>query len=157
MAKKNETVKLRVREFYDGGLIQLNNITVPSKRVGYKKQDGILIAKVPLGVPQFEEAIKEIFSELENDWPLKGRLLVGIAIHLPKKDYKVKDVDNMAKAILDAFCGIAYEDDKQIDCLYVSKDIAEEWSVWIALKTLGNDSKSWFIEPMLTTVSEDEG
>ena len=149
-------MKFRVKEFYDGGLIQLKNMTVPSKRVGYKKQDGILVAKVPLGVPQFEESIKEIFSNPANDWPLKGRLLVGIGIHLPKKDYKVKDVDNMAKAILDAFCGIVYEDDKQIDCLYVSKDIAEEWSVWIVLKTLGDDPQSWFIEPMMVQVTEED-
>ena len=149
MSRTTKQSTARVRDYYDGGLIQLNNVVVPSKRVGYKKEGNLLVAAVPLGVPAFEEAIRLNFATPLPKWPLVGRVLVAIAINLPKSEYATKDVDNMAKAILDAFKGIAYGDDKQIDCLYVSKTVAEEWRVLMALKSLGDDPKSWFLEPVL--------
>jgi Holliday junction resolvase len=157
MAKKKKTVRFRVADYYDGGLVRLDDLEIPSKRVGYKKQDGVLVATVPLGVPAFEDAVREIFSGSAGEgWPLKGRLLVGIGISLPKSAYRSKDVDNMAKAILDAFCGIAYEDDKQIDALFVSKSESSKWQVWMAFKTLGDAPQSWFIEPMMVQIQNSE-
>ena len=95
---------------------------VPSKRVGYKRENGILVANVPSGVDEFEAEVKRCFAEDPYEgWPLKVRLLMGIKIYLPKSRYLSTDVDNMTKTIMDAFCGIAYEDDKQIDSLFVAK------------------------------------
>ncbi|MFM9913881.1 MAG: RusA family crossover junction endodeoxyribonuclease [Methylophilaceae bacterium] len=156
MSSKKATANYRVSDFYDGGLIRLDNVEVPSKRVGYKEENGVFIAKVPLGVPAFEKSIAEIFGNPNNkNWPLSGRLLVGIGITMPKSAYLTKDVDNMAKSILDAFRGIAYQDDKQIDSLFVSKSLGKAWQVWIALKSLSDNQKSWFIEPMLIKIHED--
>jgi len=87
---------------------------------------------------------------------MKGRLLVGISIKLPKSHYQSTDVDNMAKTILDAFRGIAYEDDRQIDALFVSKSESPKCQVWVALKSLGQDPRSWFIEPMMVRLPDDE-
>ncbi len=150
--KKPKTAPYRVSNYYDGGVVQLNQVTVPSKRVGYKNKNGILVANVPAGIPEFEEAIQKNFPGVMSNWPLAGRLLVGIGINLPKTEYENKDVDNMAKAILDAFKGVAYADDVQIDCLFISKSISQKWSTWIAFKTLGNDPKSWFLEPMFEKI-----
>jgi Holliday junction resolvase RusA-like endonuclease len=145
MPRNKKKVQLRVSGFYDGGLIRLDDVEIPSKRVGYKQQDGVLVAKVPLGVPEFEAAIAATFGgSNKSGWPLKGRLLVAISVELPKSNYASKDVDNMAKSILDAFCGIAYDDDKQIDALYVSKCVSPKWRAWIAIKSLGDSPKTWF-------------
>jgi Holliday junction resolvase RusA-like endonuclease len=143
-----------VRDYYDGGVVRLERVPVPSKRVGYKSENGVLVAKVPVGVTEFETAIRKAFLGTMPAWPLVGRLLVAIGLNLPKKEYEAKDVDNMAKAVLDAFKGVAYADDLQIDALFVSKSISPEWLAWIAFKTLGNDQKSWFVEPMLEKVQD---
>jgi Holliday junction resolvase RusA-like endonuclease len=148
-SRKPRNAKYRVREYYDGGIVRLDQVRVPSKRVGYKIENGIHVAKIPVGVPEFEDGIRQAFHGTMAAWPLVGRLLVGIGLNLPKKEYQSTDVDNMAKAILDAFKSVAYADDSQIDCLFVSKSISDKWSTWIAFKTLGDDPKSWFLEPML--------
>lgn len=61
--------------------------------------------------------------------PLKGPLLVALAIvakrpKTTKLDYPSPDVDNYAKAVLDALNGWAFEDDTQVVALTVTK----EWS-----------------------------
>ena len=119
-SKVRKTVSFRVSDYYDGGVVRLERVRVPSKRVGYKNENGVLVAKVPVGVPEFEDAIRKAFSGTMTSWPLAGRILVGIGLNLPKIEYETKDVDNMAKAILDAFKGIAYADDSQIDSLFIS-------------------------------------
>lgn len=149
MSRSTKESSAKVRDYYDGGMIHLHNVVVPSKRVGYKKEGNLIVAKVPLGVPAFEDAIRLNFATPLPSWPLQGRILVAIAINLPKSEYASKDVDNMAKAVIDAFKGIAYHDDKQIDCLFVSKNVAQEWRVLVALKSLGDNPKSWFLEPVL--------
>ena len=44
---------------------------------------------------------------------------------LNKRDYKSKDVDNIAKAILDAMKGIVFIDDVQVRYLAIQKCIGE--------------------------------
>ena len=151
---KKKIASYRVRDYYDGGVARLDRVRVPSKRVGYKNENGVLVAKVPAGVPEFETSIRKAFLGTMPAWPLVGRLLVAIGLNLPKKEYEAKDVDNMAKALLDAFKGVAYEDDLQIDALFVTKSISPDWSAWIAFKTLGDDQKTWFLEPMLEKVQD---
>ena len=150
----SKTSSIRVNEYYDGGVVRIEHVRVPSKRVGYTNENGVLVAKVPPGVPDFEAGIRRAFTGTMPRWPLTGRLLVGIGINLPKRNYVTMDVDNMAKAIVDAFKGVAYEDDAQIDCLVTSKSVAQRWSTWVAFRTLGTDTKSWFLEPMLIKVPD---
>lgn len=62
--------------------------------------------------------------------PLKGPLLVAItvAVKQPKKttlEYPKPDVDNYAKAILDALNGWLWEDDTQVVGLVIAKEWAE--------------------------------
>lgn len=149
--------KHHARGYYDGGLIRINDVEVPAKRVGYKKEGDLLIASVPFGARKFEGSVREAFLNHDSPaWPMSGRLFVAIGIMLPKSAFSVTDVDNLAKTLLDAFCGIAYKDDKQIESLFVNKSIHPKWSVWIGLHTIPEDeSKTWLVEPLM--VREDAG
>jgi len=144
----------RVSEYYDGGVVRIDQVRVPSKRVGYTNENGVLVAKVPAGVLEFEKGVRNAFTGTMPQWPLTGRLLVGIGINLPKRHYATMDVDNMAKAIVDAFKGLAYEDDAQIDSLFTSKSVSQKWSTWVAFRSMGSDTRTWLLEPVLVKVAD---
>ncbi|MDQ3269340.1 MAG: RusA family crossover junction endodeoxyribonuclease [Pseudomonadota bacterium] len=148
---KKKIPKLTVRDYYDGGLIHITDVEIPSKRVGYKKEGEILIASVPFGARQFEERVREEFLNHNNPaWPMSGRLFMAIGILMPKSAFSITDVDNLAKTLLDAFCGIAYHDDKQIESLFVNKSMQQKWSVWIGLHTISHsEEKTWLVEPLM--------
>lgn len=52
---------------------------------------------------------------------LDGPVAVAMRIHLP--DARARDVDNIAKSILDALNGVAYADDSQVCDLHATKAI----------------------------------
>ncbi len=52
---------------------------------------------------------------------LKNKLKVSISLYF--KDKRKRDIDNYNKGILDAMTGIIYQDDSQIEELYVFKKI----------------------------------
>lgn len=51
--------------------------------------------------------------------PTDGRIRVAIMAYPPDK--RKRDIDNIAKAILDGLAGHAYEDDEQIDELIITR------------------------------------
>lgn len=65
--------------------------------------------------------ITAYFEPLKS-WPKKTRLnaLTGVLRPAGKPD-----IDNVAKAVLDALNGVAYEDDKQVVILHCEKKYAE--------------------------------
>ena len=139
--------KIKVNPFYDT-LIELEDVEIPSKRVGYKKRNGILVAKVPLGVIEFERWIREAFSiQKVNGWPHSGPLMIAIGISMPIKQHKRKDLDNMVKTILDAFTGIAFDDDSFIESICVSKIKSDKKHVFIGFHEIKENEKSWFAPP----------
>lgn len=64
------------------------------------------------------------------------------AIRESMNSTKKPDADNIAKVVLDALNGLAYEDDKQISCLKINKVYAESEGIHVLIKELGemNDS-----------------
>lgn len=48
-----------------------------------------------------------------------------------------KDIDNLAKAVLDALNGIAYDDDRQVVALIARKEYAEEAKTIVKLEEIG--------------------
>ena len=73
-------------------------------------------------------AIREAWAEQVGEWKADGPVGVSVDVHrkLPKgRPLKVEsesdtfkpDVDNIAKAVLDALNGVAFEDDSQVVCL----------------------------------------
>ncbi len=143
---------MTLNKYYDC-LIQLDDARVPSKRVGYKEDNGILVAKVPIGAREFEKQIREHFKKNKGpNWPYSGRLLMVIGISMSEKDFVSTDVDNVTKTLLDAFKGILYEDDSEIVSLFVNKVVGDSGHL-IALKVLGKEDKAWVVPHMLEAVS----
>jgi Holliday junction resolvase RusA-like endonuclease len=54
-------------------------------------------------------------------WPLHARYAVELTFHMPNS--RRADADNLAKGVLDALNGIAWEDDSQVQRLVVEKRI----------------------------------
>lgn len=68
-------------------------------------------------------ALKRIRCE---NWPYITPLMIAIGICGPVKKYGRRDLDNMAKVILDAGNKIIYSDDRLVEILLVQKQIWEQ-------------------------------
>ena len=84
--------------------------------------------------------------KLKNEIWVQIRAYMGIPQITPKKRRagmigtgvtKRPDVDNIAKIILDALNGVAYDDDKQITRLIISKEYDETPRVEVKMGELG--------------------
>ena len=147
-------MKFIISSYYNC-VIRLDDVKVPSKRVGYKNENGILIAKVPTGSREFEAEVRKQFSSRQGlHWPYTGRLLLVLGISMSHKEFKTTDVDNVAKTILDAFKGILYEDDAEIVSLFINKAVGPKNHL-IALRQLNLDEKAWIVPPMLERVDDE--
>ena len=82
------------------------------------------------------------------EWPRTGRLLVVVDIKMPKKEYNTKDVDNMAKSLLDALKGVVYTDDSQVETLQITKSIEETPSFMIGIKELNESDSGGAFPPL---------
>ena len=132
--------------FYDT-VQATSNVIVPSKQVDYKRNaDGLIIVKPPTqSVREFEAWFKEDYLRTVNafEWPLRGPLFFYAKIGLTKRDYTTKDLDNIAKVLIDPMKSIVFEDDSQISILLMNKIISEPHFV-IAIKELTNSTKPIF-------------
>lgn len=141
MSKKHfqKTVDLYMNPYYDTVLSTLN-IIVPSNQYSHKKDDrGQLILNPPTkGVREFEYWMKEEYLKKINafGWPLKGDLFVLLDIRLTKKEYSIKDVDNIARSLIDSMKGIVFDDDVQICSLIIVKSIDDVPGFVIAIKCI---------------------
>jgi len=72
--------------------------------------------------------LKESYQwEAKSQWkkePTKGD--IGVRIHLFFGDKRKRDIDNFNKLILDSLSGIVWEDDVQIQSLFISKHYDKE-------------------------------
>lgn len=106
---------------------------------------------------EYEDQVLDSYLELyRGQPPLQGALSMGIVARfgMPKSLSKVKkralactahvkapDSDNLAKAVQDALNGVAYEDDKQISMLTVTKSyvaIDEEPHISVFIEELSD-------------------
>ncbi len=99
---------------------------------------------------KYKDFKAELAEKIKHQWeavlkrafPIAGPLALTIHIHCTKPrtsklDYPMPDVDNFAKAVMDAANGVVFEDDKQVIDLSVSKR-------WV---TLGEPGVSISIQP----------
>lgn len=75
---------------------------------------------------------------------LIGKASEGVEIHITfqlarpktvkrKEPFKRPDIDKLARAVLDALTGVAYDDDEQVVKLIASKEYAETEGAWIKI------------------------
>jgi Holliday junction resolvase RusA-like endonuclease len=73
----------------------------------------------------FELAIKHRFSKKEASFSKDDRLCVMI-VFVTSRKRRTKDLDNMAKAMLDAVKGVLFGDDRSIDHLNLLRLVSED-------------------------------
>ena len=79
------------------------------------------------GAQAFMIAIKEkLLAKKKKCWPYKEKLLLTVGVSGIKKVYGAKDLDNLLKSVFDAFKGIVFEDDNQIEIVIAFKQILFE-------------------------------
>lgn len=150
MKKKPEHVTFHQNPYYHH-IFGNYNLLVPAKHVGYElKPDGTPgEARVPRGAQKFEALLKNILTSYQEDrWPYKERLLVAIEVQFTKKEYETKDVDNVAKSLLDAMKGVVFVDDAQIDALQVSKLPSRTNAFMIGVRRLTDDEHPLCFPPL---------
>jgi hypothetical protein len=76
------------------------------------------------GAQSFMTTIKEkLIAKRKKIWPYKEKLLLTVGVSGIKRVYGVKDLDNLLKSVFDAFKGIVFEDDNQIEIVIAFKQI----------------------------------
>ncbi|WP_158612486.1 RusA family crossover junction endodeoxyribonuclease [Leptotrichia sp. OH3620_COT-345] len=70
---------------------------------------------------EFDKRAKQEIAIQYLGKPLRGKLKVKIKLFF--KDNRKRDIDNYNKGVLDAMTGFIYEDDSQIDELFLVKKI----------------------------------
>ncbi len=156
------------RDFYDTFILS-SGLKVPAKQFDFKVIDGKVIKKPPTEsikefnirmstwleqlkkIPLYSSAPKEFTSRY--DWPFKEDLLLNISVGLTKKDYDIKDTDNMAKTIIDSMKGTVYEDDVRIVSFAIHKFIDNSRPLIIGIKKLKTNSLAVSIPPLFTKKS----
>jgi Holliday junction resolvase RusA-like endonuclease len=79
------------------------------------------------GAQDFIATIKEkLIAKRKKRWPYKQKLLLTVGVSGIKKVYGAKDLDNLLKSVFDAFKGIVFEDDNQIEIVIAFKQILFE-------------------------------
>lgn len=74
----------------------------------------------PKRTREFEKLVKAAAAAVRPlDWKIDGRYRVEIGI--TPKTRRRSDIDNQAKAILDALNGVFYRDDYQVDQLVIER------------------------------------
>lgn len=85
---------------------------------------------------RFKTLIGEFFRlEFKRARPKYGPYEVVIVIERTERS-PVHDVDNVAKAVLDALTGVVFHDDSQVEKLLVTKQIGERARVSVTARPL---------------------
>lgn len=133
-------------------------LTIPGKPFG-KQRPRVTktgIAYTPQETVNYENFIKLLYMQKYRDLKLEGplRMIIRAFYKIPKsasrkdkelmeqniiRPTKKPDVDNIVKVVLDALNDLAYEDDRQIVELYVSKFYAEDEFVEVVVEEVGNN------------------
>lgn len=107
----------------------------PKKTVEYEKEIAIIAKQA--GVPLFGEDTPLsvtiwAFMTPPTKWQKKRR---DAAVEEQRPAIKRPDADNIAKVVLDALNGIAYEDDVQVATVVVMKRYADEEALCVVIET----------------------
>lgn len=107
---------------------------------------------------EYESRIRAAYLEQEGAAQLDGAISVRIrgCFGVPKSASKVRreamlsgrerhtkkvDCDNLAKVVLDALNGVAYDDDRQVCELAVRKEYSEDPRVEVELEEVGGEER----------------
>lgn len=94
----------------------------------YKKGDG------SRGSQEFVEGIRtKLMAKRKKRWPYKEKLLLIVRVTGFKKMYETKDIDNILKSVFDAFKGVVFEDDNQIEITIAYKQIVPQDTVGLMI------------------------
>ncbi|MGN6212030.1 RusA family crossover junction endodeoxyribonuclease [Parafilimonas sp.] len=82
----------------------------------------------------------KLVAKRKKRWPYKEKLLLTVGVTGLKKFYERRDIDNILKSVFDAFKGIVFEDDNQIEITIAFKQIVPQDIVglMIGLKIIDN-------------------
>lgn len=127
---------------YQFGLTEL----VPSKQDDREKEK----------VTAFRSVVdKTLLPEIISSpiFPSKREVVVFvIQFFLSRKDYDVRDVDNMSKTILDCLKGKLYIDDSQVRTLLITKKISQKVPtnfVFVGVRELKGETDIEVVQTML--------
>jgi hypothetical protein len=70
---------------------------------------------------------------------------MSIGVVVPDGEFEHRDVDNMAKTIIDGFKGLAYQDDAQIVGLFVRKQRGKEYGFYVGLRSVPQGDVAWYV------------
>lgn len=116
-------------------------LEVPTSKKEFKQLDEEMQLKITtvfpeISIPLFRKGngtrgSQDFISTIKNKltakrkrcWPYKQKLLLTVGVTGIKKVYGGKDLDNLLKSIFDAFKGIVFEDDNQIEIVIAFKQI----------------------------------
>jgi Holliday junction resolvase RusA-like endonuclease len=148
-SERSLMAKFWLDEFWSSAVL-LTEVVVPAKRVRYRVEPSGVVAEAwaSQGVKDFERMFREFFGGPKADprWPFRGRLLVAISVSLPETEVETKDVDNIAKSILDACKGVVFESDAQVHALFVQKKAARARPMaMIGLRLLPEGESTWYM------------
>lgn len=132
--------------FYDFVFASVDDL-IPSTRTGFKNCSTLNPESPSVG--KFREQLKGYFQEYPDALvPFKSRVLISLSIGLKQKEYEKIDIDNMTKSLIDAFKGIAYENDIQVDVLHVVKYKSDDNRWNVGIKGLKDDDLIWYYPPL---------
>ncbi|PIP63614.1 hypothetical protein CO165_00905 [Candidatus Roizmanbacteria bacterium CG_4_9_14_3_um_filter_33_18] len=121
---------------------------IPSTQEAYNKviNSQITLKKETENIKQFKINFeKTIINKLKllATFPTKKEVFVFIVQYFNSvKDYSSRDIDNMAKTILDTLKGKFYYNDSQVKTLLVQKDIKDyipQDFIYVAIKEIKNE------------------
>ena len=91
---------------------------------------------------QFKKDLATLVNSLDISAFFTGEIRLKIDIYRDKKSVtslRYGDIDNLAKAIMDALSGVLWQDDKQITDLHVTKNLSGTPHILIEIEEVAND------------------
>lgn len=91
---------------------------------------------------QFKKDLALLVNSLDNSAFFTGELKLKIDIYRDKKNVTSRrygDIDNLAKAIMDALTGVLWQDDSQITDLHVTKNLNKTPHICLNIEEVTND------------------
>jgi hypothetical protein len=70
---------------------------------------------------------------------------MSLSVTVPEAEVATRDVDNLAKTIIDAFKGLAYRDDAQIASLFITKQAGSEYGFVVGIRRIPADDRGWYV------------
>lgn len=122
------------KKYFDFNVGLLGVVAV-SYHEAYKQSSADIKEKKELGEQEkkFRQLLADVTKQtikkanLADQFPTEKPIcLFVLQYFVSERDYREKDVDNMAKAILDTFKGVVYKSDAQVKTLLVVKELKDD-------------------------------